>query len=100
MALSAVTSDTGEKVASFQEPVTVTLTYDLAKLTVPESTLAIHYYDYDEALGRWVDLPSVVDTVNHTVSARVTHFTVFGVLANLPWRLYLPMVTRSYGGGW
>lgn len=98
VALSAVTADTGEKVTSFQEPVTVTLSYDPAKLTVPESTLAIHYYD--EALGQWVALPSVVDTVNHTVSAQTTHFTVFGVLASLPWRLYLPMVNRGYSGGW
>ncbi|MDP2663435.1 MAG: hypothetical protein Q8R28_22195, partial [Dehalococcoidia bacterium] len=97
-AFSAVTSDTGATVTSFQHPVTVTLSYDPAMLTVPASTLTIKYYD--DILGRWVSLPSVVDTVNHTVSAQTDHFTVFGILADLPWRAYLPLVPQSHASGW
>jgi hypothetical protein len=34
--------------------------------------------------GKWVDLESMVDAATNTISAQVSHFTLFGVLAPLP----------------
>ena len=36
---------------------------------------------YDAAAGRWVVLPSVVDTETNTITAKVSHFTTFAVIA-------------------
>ena len=70
--------------AAFDEPVFLTFTYDPARLPegISERNLVIGYWD--EGQGVWVLLDSVVDTVHHTVSTAVTHFTVFAVLGLMP----------------
>ena len=65
----------------FDQPVTITMSYDPANLPegVAEEDLIIAFFD--EVAGEWVPLDDiVVDTENNTISGTVTHFTTFGVL--------------------
>ncbi|MDP2743536.1 MAG: hypothetical protein Q8P00_00525, partial [Dehalococcoidia bacterium] len=67
--------------ATFTPPITMTFTYDPA--TVPAgATLVLAYYN--PATGLWVELPATVDTVSHTFTVTIDHFTLFAVLAKLP----------------
>ena len=67
--------------ATFDPPLTVTLTYDLADIPedVAEENLVIARWD-NEAEG-WVNLVSTVDPVTKIVSAPTSHFTAFTVMA-------------------
>ncbi len=67
----------------FASPVTITVPYDPALVPpgVTENDLAV--IRYDEAEGSWTALlPSVVDTLNHTVSGETDHFS--GFAAGIP----------------
>jgi len=73
--------------ATFNPPIELIFNYDPAD--IPENTneedLVVAFYD--NSVGKWVTLPSVVDTVNNTVTALVNHFTSFAILvpeAELP----------------
>ena len=70
--------------ATFIPPITMTLKYDPGKVPAgfDESKLVIAFYD--TATSMWVVYPSVVDTVNHTITARISHFTLFAVYAAAP----------------
>ncbi len=70
--------------ATFSPAITLTLKYDpgLVPAGVDQSKLVIAYYD--SATGKWVRLPSVVDTVKHTVTAQISHFTLFAVYSCAP----------------
>jgi hypothetical protein len=65
---------------TFSPAITLTLSYDPAALPegADETKLSIAYYD--ESAGAWVILDCTVDTVNHTVTALITHFTTFAVI--------------------
>jgi len=79
-----VVYDFGPDGATFDPPITITMKYDPAALPagVAEEDLVLAYYD--AATGTWVELTDiVVDTVNHTVSGKASHFTQFAVLARL-----------------
>ena len=70
--------------AIFNPPITLTLKYDPGKVPAgfDESKLVIAFYD--TATSMWVVYPSVVDTVNHTITAQISHFTQFAVYAPGP----------------
>jgi hypothetical protein len=74
--------DMGPDGATFEPPITLTLSYDPE--TLPEGSvedeLYIAYWDGSE----WVDLESTVDTEANTVSAIVGHFTQFAAMSSLP----------------
>ncbi len=79
-----LTYNLGPDGATFDPPITLTFNYDPASLPegVNEADLTIAYYD--SATGEWVVLEGItVDTVNHTISGKVSHFTAFAVLAAL-----------------
>ena len=61
----------------------MTFTYDPTKLAsgVPETSLVIAYYSVSE--GQWVTLGGIVDTVNHTITVQVNHFTAFAVITGV-----------------
>jgi hypothetical protein len=65
---------------TFDPPMTLTWSYD--PNTLPDGTseekLFVAYYD--ESIGRWSSLGGVVDTLNNTVTAEVSHFTTFALL--------------------
>lgn len=53
---------------------TVTMRYDPS---LSAANLSLCYFN--ETLGLFVPVPSTVDTMNHTVSASTTHFSMYGV---------------------
>lgn len=71
--------------ATFNPPITITVTYDPLNIPrgVNEQDLAI--YLWDEAAGNWVKLEGcIVDTRNSTISASVSHFSRYTVIAPVP----------------
>jgi len=66
---------------TFNPPVVLTLHYDPQVLSsgIIEENLAIAYYDSTRL--EWITLPSLVDTEAHLVTASLTHFCIFGLLA-------------------
>jgi len=66
---------------TFELPATLTFTYDPALLPegVDEKNLVIAMYD--EETGEWVILDSTVDPDAHTITAQISHFTAFAILA-------------------
>ncbi|MBI2851679.1 MAG: hypothetical protein HYX84_01050 [Chloroflexi bacterium] len=77
-----VAQDFGPDGATFNPALTVSMTYDPANLPagINENKLSLAYWD---GTG-WTKLDSVVDTAARTVTAQVSHFTVVGILAELP----------------
>jgi len=75
-----LTYDFGPDGATFDEPITISFEYDPDNLPegVSEEDLVVAVWDEDA--GEWVELPSVVDTENHIVTATVDHFTTFAVV--------------------
>jgi hypothetical protein len=73
----------GPSGAQFSSPISMTFTYDPTKLAsgVPETSLVIAYYSVSE--GQWVTLGGIVDTVNHTITVQVNHFTAFAVITGV-----------------
>jgi hypothetical protein len=67
---------------SLSKPAQMTMHYDLAALTAKgydPSTVQLYYFD--EQLGRYLNVPSVLDVANATITARVEHFTVYVAFA-------------------
>ncbi|MFC1983986.1 helix-turn-helix domain-containing protein [Chloroflexota bacterium] len=77
-----LTYDFGPDDATFDEPITLTFTYDPDNLPegVSEEDLVVAVWDDDADPPQWVELPGVVDTVNNTITATVDHFTAFAVI--------------------
>ncbi|MCS7116959.1 MAG: right-handed parallel beta-helix repeat-containing protein [Nitrososphaerales archaeon] len=70
--------DIGPSGIKFDKPVIVNFTYSdetVKKLNIDEKRLTIAFYD--EKMGKWVPLKSVVDTEKKFVYAEVDHFTLF-----------------------
>jgi len=70
--------------ATFDRPITITLSYDPGDIPrgVDEVDLAIALWDKDA--GEWVTLDGcIVDTVNNTISAPISHFSRYTVIAPL-----------------
>jgi hypothetical protein len=69
----------GPEGATFDQPITLTFTYDPAQLPegVAEEDLVLAVWD--DAAGRWIELPSVVDVAAKTVSAQLDHFSSFTI---------------------
>ena len=77
-----LTYDIGPDGATFDQPITITLSYDPDEIPegVNEEDLVIAMWDEDA--GEWVILEGcTVDPVTHTVTAPVSHFTVFSIIA-------------------
>jgi hypothetical protein len=75
--------DFGPPGATFDPPLTLTLNYDPSNFPVGSDQSTLYIAWWDTSTGQWVNLPSVVDQVNHTVTAQVPHFTLFSVLVPL-----------------
>lgn len=71
--------DLGPAGATFTPPIDLVIAYDPAKLSTgfSESDLVIRMWDGTA----WVDLETSVNTVVHTATAKVAHFTLFGLFA-------------------
>jgi len=83
----------------FPEPVEFTIAYDPTQINglAPE-TLRLFYWDVDTQQWSQDGLTFVGnDTVNHTITYRVAHFTEFSYFGNAPaasQALYLPLISR------
>ena len=69
--------------ATFDEPVTITLTYDPDELPegVNEEDLVIAVWDEDA--GEWVELDTIVDPETNTISIQQTHFSKYAIFARV-----------------
>jgi len=75
--------DLGPDGASFDQPITISCSYDYEiPPEVAEEDLVIACYDED--VGEWLVLPSVVDMVNNTVTTLVDHLGTFTIMAPVP----------------
>ena len=72
--------DFGPNGTQFAVPATLTYTYDPASL--PPGADPARFVVAVEESGGWTSLPTTVDTMNHTVSAQVSHFSLYGVIAD------------------
>jgi uncharacterized repeat protein (TIGR02543 family) len=70
--------------ASFDQPVSLSCSYDPAQIPdgVAEEELYVAYYN--ERADQWRGLPSTVDAANDIVTAQVVHLSVFSVAAPVP----------------
>jgi len=91
LALSADTITIGAHIIAgpdgitFDQPITITISHDPDDLPprAYEGDLVIALWD--EAAGDWFELEgSTVDTVNNTISAPVSHFSRYTILAPVP----------------
>jgi len=75
--------DFGPDGATFDPPMALTWQYDPDDLPegVSEETLTLAYYDV--GTGEWVELECVVDTETNTVTASISHFTVFALVGRV-----------------
>lgn len=69
---------------TFDQQITITCSYDPFEIPpkVAEENLAMGYYNEDA--GEWVMSPSVVDTLNNTVSTLTDHLSTFTIIAPVP----------------
>ncbi len=76
-----LTYDFGPSGATFSPPINLTLTYDPKSLpqAVDEKKLVVAWWD--ASTSSWVNLTGTVDPVTHTITASVSHFTDFTILA-------------------
>ncbi|MFA5267437.1 MAG: PKD domain-containing protein, partial [Methanoregula sp.] len=72
----------------------ITVKYDPAKVTTP-ANLSISYFN--TTTGNFTFVPSSVDTVNHTVTARVTHFSIYEILDQIKY-MALPFLAQNEMG--
>jgi hypothetical protein len=94
--LSAGTAD-GRLIHSFTRPLTLTVSYDPRGLSLAaQSTLFLAFFDTTSQ--SWISLPTTVDSSAHTLTATVTHVTLFQarLLAGAAVRLAWP---RTVAGG-
>ncbi len=68
--------------ATFDKPVTISLTYDSSLLPAGVAESSIFACWWDSSSNKWVSLSSKVDTVNKKVSAQIDHFTIFSVMGS------------------
>ncbi len=69
--------------ATFDQPATLTITYDPALIPedVAPENLVIAMWE-EKSAGEWVNLVSTVDTATETITASVSHFSAFTVIAS------------------
>jgi hypothetical protein len=84
-----VAQDFGPDGATFDPPITLTLTFDPASLpaSARKNDLVIAFWDG----SKWIMLETKVDAATNTLSAKISHFTIFGILAKQPAVLQPPL---------
>jgi hypothetical protein len=74
----------GPSGTTFSPPIDLVIEYDPADIPAgfSESDLVVRMYD--STAKAWIDLPTTVDTVTHTATAKVSHFSIFALFAAPP----------------
>jgi hypothetical protein len=64
--------------ATFVPPITLTLSFtDAEWAALDPATMVLEWYN--PATGLWETIPAVIDPVTHTVTAQISHFSVFAL---------------------
>jgi hypothetical protein len=92
---------------TFNPPITLDWNYDPAALPSGTSETDLQVSFFDSATSSWIGVPVVVDTVNHKITATVSHFTTFALMAPVPAPTPTPTPTTTssdttppYTSGW
>jgi hypothetical protein len=72
--------DFGPNGATFSDTINITIKYDPLTLPAGADQSKLYIAWWDTTTGKWISLSSVVDLVNHTITAKVTHFTNYSAL--------------------
>ena len=72
--------DFGPDGATFDPPIPLAFTYDDSLLPegITEANLVLAVWD--ETSGTWIELESVMDPITNTVTAKITHFSVYSII--------------------
>jgi hypothetical protein len=65
---------------AIQFPINITFYYDYTALTslgLSESDLMVWFFD--TSTNSWVDIGGVVDTIHHSITIQITHFSVYAI---------------------
>jgi len=73
--------DIGPYGATFDPPIDLTFKYDVSLISQGISEKNLVMATYDSSTSQWVELESTVDPENDTITAKVSHFTAFTILA-------------------
>lgn len=68
---------------TFDPPVTLTWDYDPATLPDGIDVRYLQVAFYNTETGKWEPVASVIDTVNHTIKASITHFSTYAVIGSV-----------------
>jgi hypothetical protein len=70
--------------ASFGSPVTLTLKYDLAQLPAGVDPSRLYVALWETSTNGWSSLPSTVDISNSSVTAKISRFSIYAIMAPRP----------------
>ena len=77
--------DCGPEGITFDEPITLTITYDPDSIPPRADAEDLVIVLWDENTEEWVELSDcIIDTVNNTISTLITHFSRYTVRAPVP----------------
>ncbi len=81
--------------ATFNPPITVALTYDPADIPLEADPGDLFFALWDEGAGEWTEVEgSTVDAASNIVSAPISHFSRYTILARIP----APVIFPEPGG--
>jgi hypothetical protein len=75
--------DLGPNGATFNTPVTLTMSYDPSKIPSGVAEANLYVVWYDTGTNTWVSLPTTVDVVNKKLTTQFTHFTLFAIFGSV-----------------
>ncbi|MFC1898817.1 helix-turn-helix domain-containing protein [Chloroflexota bacterium] len=80
----AITYDVGPDGTTFSEPIALTISYDPDDLPegVDEEDLVLAWWDADA--GEWIEVTTILDTENSTLTVMIDHFTIYGIIVPEP----------------
>ncbi|MFC1899217.1 hypothetical protein ACFLXP_02690 [Chloroflexota bacterium] len=77
--------DCGPDGITFDEPITLTITYDPDDIPPRAHEKDLVIVQWDEDTEEWIELPDyIIDTINNTISVPITHFSRYTVVAPVP----------------
>src|SRR5271157_4600293 len=66
--------------ATFNPAIYMKFTYNPANIPSGGDETSLIMAFYSTSTGQWVTVPAVVDPVTHTITAQVSHFTLYSVM--------------------
>ena len=72
----------GPSGATFDPPIDLTFKYDASLIPQGVAETNLSLATFDSGTSQWVELESTVDPANDTITAKVSHFSVFTALAH------------------